>query len=97
MNKVLEQELQNKLLEQIKSVKDEKIVFWGASNYLKDFLYCNDLSFANIVGIIDRGRNNGYRIGQYCIYHPNTIELLGKVKVIFTIRNNSEKIYNEIL
>ena len=97
MNREQEKELQLELFEQIKSLGNEPIVFWGASNFLKDFLNEYDISFANIKGIIDRGRKIGFRQGKYYIFHPNTLDLLGKIKIIFCIQNNANKIYEEVL
>ena len=86
-----------KLLEQIESIKDEKIVFWGASLFLEEFLKENNLEKYNIVGIIDKNSARwGEKLNGYKILSPDILKTKNNVIVILTIFNNNMQRYYEL-
>ncbi|MBE7703834.1 MAG: hypothetical protein E7Z89_07285 [Cyanobacteria bacterium SIG28] len=86
-----------KLLEQIESIKDEKIVFWGASLFLEEFLKENNLEKYNIVGIIDKNPARwGEKFENYEIFDPNALKDIQNAKLILTIENDNLNIYKEL-
>ena len=83
-----------KLLNQ---TKKSKIVFWGASLFLKKFLSKNNLKDKNILGIVDMdSEKRGLNYGGYTVYSPVELAKLKPDYVIFTIRNNHEEIYQSV-
>ena len=87
------QKFYNLLLE----FKNKKILFWGASNFLKEFIKNNDLSPFDIEGIVDKNEERwGTLLGGYTIFPPKTLIQKKDLCVIPAIVNNSDKIYQEI-
>lgn len=87
----------NGLLKQLEENKNSKIVFWGASIFLKEFLEDNDLKDYNIAGIIDSDSKKwGTEYCGYTILSPDSLEVIQPVNVIFTIKNNNELIYDKV-
>ena len=77
--------------------KNQRIVFWGASLYLKDFLKKNPKIAKNILGIIDI--NPKVHNGNLCgckIYSPDKISELKPNLVISAVINNHKNIYKDI-
>ena len=85
------------LIEQLESTKGSKIAFWGASVFLKKFIKNNDLTNYNIVGIIDSDveKVGTYHEGFQIFEYKNILKDVDYI--IFTVRNNHNKIYNEVL
>lgn len=70
--------------------QNKKIVFWGASLFLEDFLNKNKLNNPNIIGIIDSNPNKtGLFIDKYEIFSPKDLEKLSPDEIIVTIINSS--------
>lgn len=92
-----EEELERALLKQIQKYSDKKLIFWGASVFLKNFIEKYDIKNENIIGIIDKNpEQEGKNFGNYKIFSPNQ-KLLDEVDhIIFSIKNNANKIYNLI-
>jgi len=88
------EELEKSLLEQIQQSSDKKLAFWGASVFLKDFLEKYSIDDSNIVGIIDKNaiQNNSF-LKNYEIFSPDKIIEKNIDCIIFTIKNNANKIY----
>ena len=83
-----------KLLEQIKSVKNEKIIFWGASLFLEEFLKENNLDKFDIVGIIDKNSERwGQKVGKYEIFAPEKLKNINQTNIIHTVKNNSQNAF----
>ena len=83
--------------EYLKRFKKQKIAFYGASLWLKDFLQEYDLSDFNIAGIIDK---DSKKYGQYYGIHKiySIHELYNDVDIIiFSIKNNSFRIYIDLI
>ena len=77
--------------------KNDEIVFWGASLFLKDFIKKFHVKTDNVVGIIDKNPNEQHRmIGKYKVFSPDEIKNLKPKYVILTIKNNNFKIYQDI-
>ena len=71
---------------------NEKIVFWGASLFLEDFIKRYELVNDNIIGIIDKNPNRtGQYLGQYQIFSPNDLEKLKPKLIIITIVNSARE------
>ena len=75
--------------EYIKTFRNKKIAFYGASLYLQEFLKLYDLSEYNILGIIDRDHSKiGTFVENYQIYKLE--DIINKIdNIIFAIKNNS--------
>lgn len=89
------------ILLQLEQHKHEKIVFWGASNFLKNFTNNPDLKKYNILGIIDINKNlwNTY-LNEYKIFSPDDLENLKPICIIDTVVNrylNNYKIIKNTL
>ena len=85
---ILKKELQ--LFLKIFYSKNQKIVLWGASNFLEDFIDKYHIKNKNIVGIIDRNpAKNNKRIGNYLCYPPEKLSTLKADSIITTILNFS--------
>ena len=82
----------------LKQIKDNnKIIFWGASLFLKNFLAKYKIKNSNILGIVDKNINlQGTNIGAYEIFEPEKLAELKPDVVICSIRNNHECIYPQI-
>ena len=69
--KLEEQVMLNKLNKIIKRNKKQKIVFWGASLFLKEFLTKYKIKNSNILGIVDKNTNlQDTKLGAYEIFTP---------------------------
>lgn len=88
---------ENLLKEQINNSRDKRAVFWGASEYLKDFIKKYNISNDNILAVIDSNVDRiGTFYGKYQVMSPSCIESLGVEVVIFTIKNNANVAYLDI-
>jgi len=68
---------------------DKKIVFWGASLFLEEFIRKYNIINSNIIGIIDKNPNKqGKFIGQYKIFLPEDLRELKPDEIIITIVNS---------
>lgn len=77
--------------------KDKKILFWGASLFLKDYIQNNDLSDFKILGIIDKNhKKNGSNFAGYRIISPQNIQEFEDAIIINAIKNSSDEIYNKL-
>ena len=86
-----------RLLEQIRLVDSGKIVFFGASLFLEDFLNKYPDLNSNILGIIDNDSLKwGNKIGKYTIYPPIKLFEFQPVYIIFTIFNNNANAYDSM-
>ena len=84
-----------KLLNQINSIQDRDIVFWGASLFLKEFLSENpDLSVLEIVDSDNSKWNTSF--GNLKVICPESLKNKNNISIVFTIDNNNEKVYKEI-
>ena len=80
-----------------KSINSKKVMLWGASIFLKEFLKNETEANPNIIGVIDKNPDNwGKMCGNYKIYPPEALNELKPDEVILTIINNNEKIYAEL-
>ena len=77
--------------------KHKKVMLWGASNFLKDYIQKYKIKSKNILGIIDRNTSiQGNYIGKYKIYSPEEISEINPDYIILTIKNGNEIIYQKI-
>ena len=75
---------------------ENKVVFWGASLFLKDFLSGQPI-FKNVIGIIDKNpEKQGADFCGYKIFSPESLNSLKPDKVLFTIRNNNTEIFEAV-
>lgn len=81
----------------LKINQNKKILLWGASLFLKEFLDNFKVENENIVGIIDKNpHRRGEKINDYEIYLPEDINELDVDEIIVTIVNRKKERMNEI-
>lgn len=86
-----------RFLKQISENKFKKLVFWGASIFLKDLIETKKIKRHKILGIIDADPSkHGKKIGDFQIYSPQELNVLKPDAVIFAIRNRNEDIYPQV-
>ncbi len=84
-----------KLYYQIQNEK--KIVFWGASIFLEEFIKKYGVMNTNVIGIIDKDiHKKGQSIRQYRIYAPEDLKVLNPDEIIITIVNSAEERAQEV-
>lgn len=70
--------------------KKNKIILWGASNFLANFLKKHKIHNTNVLGIVDRNENkNGSELNGLTIYSPNKVKELSPDRIIVSIINFS--------
>lgn len=70
--------------------KKNKIILWGASNFLANFLKKHKIHNTNILCIVDRNENkNGSELNGLTIYSPNKVKELSPDRIIVSIINFS--------
>ena len=75
----------------------KKVVFWGASLYIKKIIESADSKMDNVIGIIDKNPNlSGKMIGGYRVFLPDNLDILNPDYVLLTVKNNWEEIYPEL-
>lgn len=75
-------------LKQLNSVKHKRIIFWGASVFLKEFLKQYDLEKYKILGIVDMNPQKwGQKLGKYEIFSEEKINDLNPDCIIISIKN----------
>jgi len=83
------------LLYQIYSIKKDQTVFWGASEFLRDFLEKYEIQ--NDVYIVDKDLTKTTQaFGKYSISPVDSIDEIKPDIVICIIKNNSKKVYSSI-
>ncbi|MBQ8635858.1 glycosyltransferase [bacterium] len=81
----------------IKNLKNEKTVFWGASNALKTVLNIFPQKNDSILGIIDKNNALSKNFSRdYKIYNPAELKNLNPQSILITIKNNGNRIYKDI-
>ncbi len=81
----------------INSDKNDRIVFWGASLFIEEFIEKYFVEFENILGIIDiNPSRKGEHIGKYEIFSPDDIKSVNPDKIIVTVINDKQKRVQEI-
>ena len=68
----------------------ERIVLWGASLFLEEFVTKYEIITENIVGIIDKNpQKRGLYVKNMKIYSPEDLSLLNPTDIIITIKNRT--------
>ncbi len=76
------------LLKQILFNKNQRIVFWGASLFLENFISKYHIKSKKVVGIIDKSpAKHNKKIGNYVCYPPEMLKELNPNLLITTIVN----------
>ncbi|MBQ7126229.1 Stealth CR1 domain-containing protein [bacterium] len=76
---------------------NNKILFWGASIFLENFIKKYEISNDNILGIVDKNPNKyGSFVEQYQIISPNDIKKINPDEIIVTIVNSNAERVSEI-
>lgn len=87
-----------KFYKQIKSIKDKKIIFWGASIFLESFLQEYSLDGFEVLGIVDiNAQKWGQKVGIYTIFNPKDIKKLNPDCIIISIQNMRKDICNDFV
>lgn len=75
----------------------KKILIWGASIYIQNFIRKYKIHNNNIVGFIDSNTNKeSHFINEYEVFTPEILEVYKPELIVFAIKNNHEKIYKKI-
>ena len=78
-------------------INEEKVILWGASNFLKQNIQKKIVNNNNIIGIIDKDPNKqGEKFGNYEIFSPEILNKADVKNIILTISNNNEIIYEDL-
>ncbi len=81
----------------LRKLKNEKIVLWGASIFLEDFIKRWNITFDNIVGVIDNNpKRQGQSLGIYPIISVQDIFKYRPQYMIMTIWNWHRENYEDI-
>lgn len=81
----------------LKKYRNKRIVFWGASLFLKNFLFQNKLDDFDIAGIVDLDvRKLGTEFCGYKIINYRNLANLGEICVISAVANSSSSVYKQI-
>ena len=84
----MDNELNQHFINQVKKCKNKKIIFWGASIFLEEFLEKYPLDKSNILGIVDKNPQRwGEFLGKYEIFNPEKINELKPNCIIISIKN----------
>jgi len=76
---------------------DKRIVLWGASIFLEEFLTKYNITDDAIVGIIDKNPSKqGTKIQNYTVYPPEELIKLNPEEIVITIVNSTTERKNEI-
>ena len=82
----------------LKLQENKKILLWGASIFLENFIKKYGITTNNILGVIDKDQTKHSKtIGGYKIYSPEILKDIEAQEVYLTIVNGQEIRYNEIL
>lgn len=85
-----------KILREIENGK--RIVFWGASLFLKDLIERGIINGDNVLGIVDKNsERHGQKLGKYEIYPPEDIGKLKPDIIISAIKHYNTSIYPQIV
>ena len=78
-------------------IGENKVMLWGASNFIKDILSKEKTIKPNILGFVDKNfEMQGTMCGNYKIYPPEALNELKPDAVVLTVLNNNETIYAEL-
>ena len=89
--------LQKKILSQLEEHSQEKIVFWGASKFLKSFLTNPIIEKYNILGIIDNDMKKwNTSFSGYKIFSPDELSNFKSINIIDAVANKYFNNYNRI-
>ena len=86
-----------KLLYLLKTLKNQRVALWGASIFLEKFVKRWNISYENIIAVIDKNPNRiGETVGLYPILLPNSIYSTRPDFIIMTIKNNHKRAYEDV-
>lgn len=81
----------------MKLQENKKVILWGASIFLEDFIKRYNISTENILGIIDINvKKQGKCIDDYKIYSPEILKTIEYDEIILTIVNGQKQRYKKI-
>ena len=84
----MKRDLNKLFFKHIKKYKDKRIIFWGASIFLENFLKEYSLKEYKILGIVDMNKQRwGEKLGNYEIFSPDKIKNLKANCIIISIKN----------
>ncbi len=97
LNTQIELGEKNKLFKLYKILNsNKKIIIWGASLFIQDFIKKYRIRNNNVIGIIDKNpEREGSFICGYEIFSPEILDICKPDVVVFAIKNNHNKIYKE--
>ncbi len=78
----------------LNNIRGKKVVFWGASNFLRNYIKNNKIANTEVLGIVDKNEVCvGNYVGEYRIYSIDDLGILNPDVILVTIENNSKYIY----
>jgi predicted HAD superfamily hydrolase len=81
----------------LKSLKNQTIMFWGASLWLEHFIKKYRIKNNNVLGIIDKNPNRqGNFIDSYQIFSPEELKNQKPNYILMTIKNHNKSIYSDL-
>lgn len=95
LKKLKQYKLFKKFNAALKENSSSKIVFWGASLFLKEFIEKYKIKDDNILAIVDKNPSKKF-FGKYEILPIEKLENLNPDIVICSIKNNHKAIYQKI-
>ncbi|MBE7703832.1 MAG: glycosyltransferase [Cyanobacteria bacterium SIG28] len=92
-----QESIKNRFAKQISIRPNSRIMFWGASKFLKEFLDEREITTDNVIGILDKNpARKGSYFNGYEIYTPDEINDLKPNVVIISVLHIGEEQRKEI-
>ena len=92
-----QESIKNRFAKQISIRPNSRIMFWGASKFLKEFLDEREITTDNVIGILDKNpARKGSYFNGYEIYTPDEINNLKPNVVIISVLHIGEEQRKEI-
>lgn len=84
-------------LNQVEKYKSKKVVFWGASLFLKDLIQSKKIKKSKILGIVDKDNSKwGEKFGELEIHSPNDLKELKPEVIILAVKNYHMSVYPQV-
>ena len=77
--------------------QNKKVMLWGASLFLDEFIKKYKICYPNITGIIDKNpKRRGTKWGGYTVFGPDDIKYNKPDYILLTIKNKNQEIFNDV-
>lgn len=86
-----------RLYKYLRKLENKKIVLWGASIFLQDFIKKYNVDFDNIVAIVDKNIiKKGDTLSRYSIISPSELKKIDFEYILLTVKNRNSIAYAEL-